>query len=63
MSGAALLLSCTLLGATSGATSPAIQIGTPAPDVYVQNWALKPAVSLRALRGRKAIVYLYHTAC
>ena len=58
MSGAALLLSCTLLGAASP-----IKEGTTAPDVYVQNWVLKPAVSLRALRGRKAIVYLYHTAC
>jgi hypothetical protein len=60
MTGVALALSCALLGASSGETS---MTGAQAPDLYVGTWAVTPATSLRALRGRKAIVVLFHTAC
>jgi len=56
MHGLAFAVTCTLMGAT-------LPVGSEAPDIYAAKWVLKPEVNLRALRGRKAIVALFNTAC
>ena len=62
MNGLALAVTYATLatGATSG---PSAMIGKEAPDVFASRWAVKPAVHLRNLRGRKVVLALYHTAC
>ena len=59
MNALALFLSCGAFAAGGETT----MTGRDAPDLIVSEWVVKPEVSLRNIRGRKAIVYLYHTAC
>ena len=37
--------------------------GKDAPDLMVGEWIPKVDVNLRNIRGRKALILLYHTAC
>ena len=55
----ALLSTCAALGASGGTT----MTGQEAPDFIVADWAVKPEVHLRNIRGRKALIFMYHTAC
>ncbi len=59
MKGLAALAMCASLSA-SGATS---MKGKTAPDLFVADWVVTPEVNLRTIRGRKAVLLLYHTAC
>ena len=54
----ALVSSCAL--AAGGGTT---MTGQTAPDPVVAKWVTGPEVNLRNIRGRKAIIFLYHTAC
>ncbi len=55
----ALAISCTAFAAGGGTT----MTGRAAPDFIVSEWPLGPEVHLRNVRGRKAVVFLYHTDC
>lgn len=59
MNALALALSCATVAAGGGTT----MVGRDAPDLIVDKWVVKPEVHLRNVRGRKAVVFLYHTAC
>ena len=59
MNALALVASCAALAAGGEST----MVGRDAPDFIVDAWVVGPETSLRSIRGRKAIVFLYHTAC
>ncbi len=59
MNALALVTACAALAA-SGETT---MTGREAPDPIVSAWVAGPGVNLRNIRGRKALVFLYHTAC
>ncbi len=59
MNALALVTTCAALAA-SGKTT---MTGQEAPDLIVADWVVKPAVHLRNIRGRKALVFFYHTTC
>ena len=37
--------------------------GRVAPDIMASEWPVGPEVHLRNVRGRRAVVLFYHTAC
>jgi hypothetical protein len=49
--------------AALAAGSQAAIVGSEAPDLVVKEWPLGPEVHLRNVRGRKAVVLFYDTAC
>jgi len=59
MNALALAVGCAVFAA-SGETT---MTGKDAPDLIVKEWPTGPEVHLRNIRGRKAILLLYHTAC
>ncbi|MHC4502580.1 MAG: hypothetical protein ACYTFI_04675 [Planctomycetota bacterium] len=59
MNALALVTTCAALAASGGTT----MTGQQAPDFIVADWVVKPEVHLRNIRGRKALVFMYHTAC
>ena len=59
MSALAVAVGCAAFAA-GGQTS---MVGSEAPDLVVKEWPVGPAVHLRNLRGRKAVVFFYDTAC
>jgi hypothetical protein len=61
MGAAAFALSAAIAAAApSGGTE---MTGRPAPDLVVSQWPNQPQAFLRNLRGRKVVLFLYHTAC
>ena len=59
MGALAVAVSCAAFAASGGSTLT----GGTAPDLIVKEWPLGPEVHLRNIRGRKAVVFFYHTDC
>ena len=58
MNALALLTAC--VSASAGGTT---MTGRDAPDLVVAEWPARSEVNLRNIRGRKALLIFYHTAC